>query len=205
MTAATAAPTTTHPLQEASGRARPESSCTLDHPAASWRRRLRLRGSGCGAPMRAGVPPRLPRADLPWEAGGAPDWERLEGPGARGGACSRGQDGALKPEPAGRAGRGRGRRLMPLPVRRLLAPLPLPLLGPHTCQRAGDGREAAPASGAWGPEVGFGPPRALASGAEGGARRTPHPGTARGRLWLCCSVPARKTRRLPGPSKDGFC
>lgn len=89
--------------------------------------------------MRAGVPPRPPSADLPRDAGGAPDRERLAGPRARGGACWRGQVGTLKPGPAGRAGRGRrrGSWRRPLPVRCIWAPLPLP--APHTCRRGQGG------------------------------------------------------------------
>lgn len=115
-----------------------------------------MQGSGRDAPVRAGVPPpprALPARTCHRDAGGAPGWARLAGPGARGGACSRRQDGARRPGPAGRAGRGRGREPRPPPARRPRAPLllPAPRTGRRGWGRPGRRRRAA----GRGPRSGF--------------------------------------------------
>lgn len=130
--------------------------------------------------MLVGVTPALPRRTCHQDEGGAPDWARLAGPGARGGACL--FPGAGRRPEAGASGEGRagaGTRVEATTCAARPGQAPAgrryALASP-----AGDSREGGASRWGGGPEVGFGPPPALALGLEGGTKCAPCPGTAPG-------------------------
>lgn len=147
---------------------------------ASWRQRPGSQGSGCCTPERVGVTPALPRRTCHRDAGGAPGWARLAGPGAWGGAClllGAGRRPEARASGEGRAGAGTPAEATTCAARPGQAPAGrrYALAGP-----AGDSREGGARRWGGGPEVGFGPPPALALGIEGGTQCAPCPGTAPG-------------------------
>lgn len=206
VTVAAEAPTAVHPLQAAGGEAAKRVPTPTTTPwlpggggpdrevaaAASW--------CGLGSPPPSPGRPATGTQGASW-AGCA--W-RSPAPG-EGPACSRGA--GQRPE-AGASGEGRAgagtraeattcaARLGPAPASRRHA-----LAGP-----AGDSRKGSAGGGAGGLPKWVSGRHPLWHWAQRAARDALRAGAPhRACLGICHSAPARKTRRLPGPSKDGFC